>query len=479
MIAAAEETGRMLMCAQVLRFFPEYVALRDAARGFGRGARGSFQRRCGEPGWGGWLKDPAKSGGGVFDLLIHDVDASLWLFGAPRALSATGYGNWVAGQLYYDGFAVGIEGGWQDSPAYPLRHGVSCDAGARDGGVSVRPDVRRWCSRRRSGCCPWQTADGYAAEIAYFVECCIAANGAERCPPEQSAQAVELMHALLDARARNGEKIRMFEPGVMFWAGRDDLSVIRGLGVRSGQLAIPGGMPFWTRVPPHSGPPIWRPPITLVTVFAAYEGEDYADIPTVQRTVGFIPRATRAERERRTLEVSDFAARLGVRSIACHVGFVPEDAANPDYVAVRDVVRRVCDHAAAHGQTFALETGQERAEVLEAFIRDVDRRQSADQLRPREPDPVRHGGTDRGAAAAGAVGGLGSLQGRRLAAARPFGRAGHGASLGKGSVGIERLCGRWGRSGSVARSNVERETENQPERLRDIAEAVRLLRGLV
>ena len=83
-----------------------------------------------------------------------------------------------------------------------------------------------------------------------------------------------------------------------------------------------------------------------MTVFAAYNGESYADIPTVERTVGFIPQASREERERRTLQVSDFAAALGVKSIACHVGFVPEDTAHPDYIAVRDLVRRICDHAA-------------------------------------------------------------------------------------------------------------------------------------
>ena len=110
-----------------------------------------------------------------------------------------------------------------------------------------------------------------------------------------------------------------------------------------------------------------------MTVFAAYEGEDYADIPAVARTVGFVPRGTRDARLSRTLAVSDFAAQLGVASIACHVGFVPEDAAHPDYVAVREVVRRVCDHAAGHGQSFALETGQEPAEALLRFIRDVDR----------------------------------------------------------------------------------------------------------
>jgi hypothetical protein len=71
-----------------------------------------------------------------------------------------------------------------------------------------------------------------------------------------------------------------------------------------------------------------------VTVFAAYKGEDYADIPTVQRTVGFIPPATREERLARTLELSDFSAKLGVSSIACHIGFVPEETTDPDYIAV-------------------------------------------------------------------------------------------------------------------------------------------------
>src|SRR5258708_23360049 len=111
----------------------------------------------------------------------------------------------------------------------------------------------------------------------------------------------------------------------------------------------------------------------LVTVFCTYAGESYADIPAVEQTVGFIPRATRIEREARTLEVSDFAAALGVKSIACHAGFVPEDVAHPDYIAVRKIVQRICDHAARHGQTFALETGQEPAHVLLAFFQDVAR----------------------------------------------------------------------------------------------------------
>jgi sugar phosphate isomerase/epimerase len=159
----------------------------------------------------------------------------------------------------------------------------------------------------------------------------------------------------------------------MFWAERDNLEMVRSLGVRFGQLGIPGGMQLNAAVAARWKAAMEAEQITLVTVFAAYEGEDYADIPAVARTVGFVPPETRTARVARTLAVSDFASQLGVSSIACHVGFVPEDAANPDYVAVREVVRQICDHAARHGQTFALETGQEPADVLLRFIRDVDR----------------------------------------------------------------------------------------------------------
>ena len=206
MIAAARDTGRLLMCAQVLRFFPEYLALRDAMPQLGAVRAAAFARRCAEPGWGGWLKDPAKSGGGVFDLLIHDVDACLWLFGMPRAVAATGYGNWVAGQLFYDGFTVGIEGGWQDSPAYPfcMEYRVILERGTVEFSSAGKPPVLYAEAEQKltvSG------AGGYAAEIAYFFECCSAGKPPDRCPPEQSAQAVELTRALLDARQENGGKV--------------------------------------------------------------------------------------------------------------------------------------------------------------------------------------------------------------------------------------------------------------------------------
>ena len=70
--------------------------------------------------------------------------------------------------------------------------------------------------------------------------------------------------------------------------------------------------------------------------------------------------------------------------------FVLDDRTDSDYLAVRDVVRRICDRAAANGQTFALETGQESAEVLLRFLEDTGRGNLRINFDPRQHDSLRH-----------------------------------------------------------------------------------------
>ena len=66
--------------------------------------------------------------------------------------------------------------------------------------------------------------------------------------------------------------------------------------------------------------------ITLTCVFGGFDGESYADIPTVSRTVGLVPPETRAARLREMKEIADFARKLGCSTVALHLGFVPHDA---------------------------------------------------------------------------------------------------------------------------------------------------------
>lgn len=217
MIAAAEASGRILMTAQVIRFFPEYTALRNAVRGgqWGRVRHAIFRRRCATPAWGGWLKDPARSGGGAFDLLIHDVDFCLHLLGKPVAISATGYLDPVAGpdcingQLFYpEGVVAAVGGGWQHPGAYPfgMEYTVTLDAATIEYNSNGRTPTL-YAAEGGERVLQLEPGDGYALEIEYFVACCRTGKAPERCPPQESADAVEVMRMLLAARERNGEKM--------------------------------------------------------------------------------------------------------------------------------------------------------------------------------------------------------------------------------------------------------------------------------
>ncbi|HEX3600845.1 MAG TPA: sugar phosphate isomerase/epimerase family protein [Lacipirellulaceae bacterium] len=113
--------------------------------------------------------------------------------------------------------------------------------------------------------------------------------------------------------------------------------------------------------------------ITITCVFAGFEGESYADIPTVKKTVGLMPRETRAARAKELKEIADFARKLNVDVVGVHLGFVPHDKADADYRELLDITRDVCDHCKRNRQALHLETGQEPVDVLIAFLDDVDR----------------------------------------------------------------------------------------------------------
>lgn len=274
--------------------------------------------------------------------------------------------------------------------------------------------------------------------------------------------------------------LRDMEIGVMFWAGGnpgETLRDLKSMGVRCGQMGIPGDMPL------NGAAAAWKQALeeerfSVVTVFAAYSGESYADIPTVQRTVGFVPPDTRAEREARTLAVSDFAAELGVPSIATHIGFVPEDRLAEDFIAVREVVRRVCDHAATHRQTFALETGQESADALLDFLLFTNRQNLGINFDPA--NMILYGTGDP-------ISALQTLAQQVLTVhckdgdwppkGSP-GALGEEKPLGQGSVGMERFIDKLKEIRYKGPLTIEREESDPAQRSRDILMAVGLLRRL-
>jgi predicted dehydrogenase len=216
-VAEAQRAGKILMGAQVLRFIPAYLAL---ASSLDSGAYGSvrsalFRRRCAAPAWSKWLGDASQSGGGVFDLLIHDVDMCVRLFGIPEAVSATGYEDIpngvdaITATLYYaDIPSVIVTGGWHHRKSFPfsMEYTVIADGGTFEYSSSANIANVYHASGEQD---PLVLAeqDGFEAELAYFVQCCRAGKKPKLCPPEESAAAVKITLLMLEARKRNGEKL--------------------------------------------------------------------------------------------------------------------------------------------------------------------------------------------------------------------------------------------------------------------------------
>ncbi len=213
----ARRSGRVLMTGQVLRFIGAYRTAAGKLKSGSLGAlRSAFlRRRCAAPAWSRWLGDPVMSGGGAFDLLIHDVDFCIWLLGTPSAVSATGAVDPARGidvlcaRLRYESVeSVVIEGGWHHPKAYPfsMEFTLVADEGTLDYGSDGRPLTLYGADGEKRALDPGDP-DWYGQELRYFVECASSGRSPSLCPPEESALAVRIARLMTDARNDPGKEL--------------------------------------------------------------------------------------------------------------------------------------------------------------------------------------------------------------------------------------------------------------------------------
>ncbi len=203
-VREAELSGRILMVGQVLRFLPAYA---EAAKLLRSGALGPirmswFRRNCAKPSWGGWLTDPARSGGGIFDLLIHDVDYAIWLFGEPAAITAAGSGGLISTTFTYpDRGPVIIEGGWHAQGPYPfsMSFTIAGQEGTLEFSSAGYPLTLSRSGAAATEVVPVPDVDGFEEELRYFAECVASNHQPEKCPPRESALAVKVALSMLEA----------------------------------------------------------------------------------------------------------------------------------------------------------------------------------------------------------------------------------------------------------------------------------------
>jgi sugar phosphate isomerase/epimerase len=256
------------------------------------------------------------------------------------------------------------------------------------------------------------------------------------------------------------------------------LGVARDLGVTTVQLHTPSKA---SRTPQKAKEFLARLAdfgLRITVVFGGFEGESYADIPTVKRTVGLVPPDTRAARTREMMEIADFARLLGVDAVGLHLGFVPHETSDPLYGQVLAATRQLCDHCLTLGQNLHLETGQEPADILLRFIGDVDR----DNLRINfDPANMILYGCGEPIAALKRLGRyVRSVHCKDAKwAAQPGVEWGAEVPLGEGDVGMENFLRTLKEIGYAGSLTIEREIPQDLQRQRaEIGRGIRLLEEL-
>lgn len=148
--AVAGELGTKVAVGHVVRYFPEYSALRDlVVRGdLGAVATAHLVRTNSSPATlRPWYRDPGRSGGLLLDMGVHDVDWCLWALGPVRrvyAVSRGPAGSEIASVVlrHAGGAIASIDLSWRDS-AFQTRaevcgtEGMASAAGSSRAGFSL------------------------------------------------------------------------------------------------------------------------------------------------------------------------------------------------------------------------------------------------------------------------------------------------------------------------------------------------------
>lgn len=113
--------------------------------------------------------------------------------------------------------------------------------------------------------------------------------------------------------------------------------------------------------------------IKIVSGMFGCRGEDYSTLETIRATGGIAPDATWAQNLQDIQASAEIAASLGLGLVTFHAGFLPHEKSDPSFDKMVGRLREVADLFAAKGIAVGLETGQETAPALAAFLTELNR----------------------------------------------------------------------------------------------------------
>ncbi|MBE6796934.1 MAG: Gfo/Idh/MocA family oxidoreductase [Ruminococcaceae bacterium] len=206
----AKKMGVKFMVAQVLRFWSEYVFVKDLVDSgkYGKLLNGYVERMGDTPkwSWDGWMADPDRSGLVPFDLHIHDLDWLIYTFGAPKNISVKRVqkcnNDYMNGIYEYDDFFISAQSAWY-AGKYKFSYGFrftfeeatvelknekltiyqnDCET------IEVNNDVVS-----TETCINLPATDAYFDEIKYFTECILEDKPTDKIKPEELEYVLDIL----------------------------------------------------------------------------------------------------------------------------------------------------------------------------------------------------------------------------------------------------------------------------------------------
>jgi len=233
MLEAARAHGRILMVAQILRFWPQYARIKELIDSGEIGSLRSVtaQRLSKFPDWSDWFRNPERSGGCLLDLQVHDVDFIHWIMGHPQSVYTVGIqspsGSWdhVHTMLNYPHAQASLEASLLMPESWPFTSSIRVlgTEGALEYTFRVGANIqeREQASHffrlyKRDGGVSEPAAaaeDMFVAQLRYFVRCVAERQPPCLCPPEETYQVMQVMNASRQS-ADSGRVIPLsLEPG--------------------------------------------------------------------------------------------------------------------------------------------------------------------------------------------------------------------------------------------------------------------------
>jgi len=94
-----------------------------------------------------------------------------------------------------------------------------------------------------------------------------------------------------------------------------------------------------------------------------------ADFEHRHSTSGLVPAWLRNRRMEELLKGAEFARLVGIKDIVTHIGYVPDNPFDTDFLGVTDALRHIGGELKYHGQRLLFETGEELPVTMSAMMK--------------------------------------------------------------------------------------------------------------